>query len=246
MVPNMFKAFLLSVAQLSDRRILSLLLKVVVISLLLLAVFGVGTYFLLAWLFSLMALQDGGFAAAAVATIVTILTVIFLFRVIAIFVLNIFSDDIVDAVEAQHYPERAQLAKPPGHILGLKMGLASVGRAVGYNLLALPIYIALLLTGIGAPIAFFAVNAILIGRDLQDMVAARHEHDPAQSNSAPIQSAWRIGKVTRFGLGLTTALLLAVPFVNFLAPVIGAAMATHLVHRNRDTQQQDRRKQESN
>lgn len=226
----MINALLLSIGQLSDRRIISLLLKVFLISLLLLAIFGVGAYFLLAWLFSLTALDDGGFAAAATAVIITALTAIFLFRVIAIFVLNIFSDDVVDAVEAHHYPDRAEHAKPPGYALGLKMGLASVGRAIGYNLLASPIYIMLLITGVGAPIAFFAVNAILIGRDLQDMVAARHVGDPGQ-----MDAAWRINKATRFGLGLTTALLLAVPIVNFVAPVLAAAMATHLVHMKRKT-----------
>jgi uncharacterized protein involved in cysteine biosynthesis len=225
----MINALCLSIAQLSDRRILSLLLKVFLISLLLLAFFGVGAYFLLSWLFSLTAMDSGGFAAAATAAIITILTAIFLFRIIAIFVLNIFSDDIVDAVEARHYPARAELAKPPGYILGAKMGLASVGRAIGYNLLAAPVYILLLVTGIGAPVAFFAVNAILIGRDLQDMVAARHVDNPAR-----IDDTWRLSKLTRFGLGLATALLLAVPFVNFLAPVLGAAMATHLIHKKRE------------
>lgn len=226
----MINAFLLSISQLSDRRIISLLLKVFLISLLLLAVFGVGAYFLLSWLFSLTALDNDGWAAAAVAVIITALTAIFLFRVIAIFVLNIFSDDVVDAVEALHYPDRAELAKPPGYMLGLKMGLASVGRAIGYNILASPVYIMLLVTGVGAPIAFFAVNAVLIGRDLQDMVAARHVGDPGQ-----MDEVWRINKATRFGLGLTTALLLAVPIVNFVAPVLAAAMATHLVHMKRET-----------
>ncbi|QTD54484.1 EI24 domain-containing protein [Parasphingorhabdus cellanae] len=225
----MINALLLSLGQLSDRRILSLLLKVFLISLLLLAVFGVGAYFLLSWLLSFAAFDGGGFAAAAAAAIITVLTAIFLFRVIAIFVLNIFSDDIVDAVEAQHYPDRAAQAKPPGYALGLKMGLASVGRAIGYNILASPIYIMLLVTGVGAPIAFFAVNAILIGRDLQDMIAARHVDDVAR-----IHDDWRLTKLTRFALGLTTALLLAIPFVNFLAPVLGAAMATHLVHQKRE------------
>jgi CysZ protein len=232
----MIQAFLLSIAQLTDRRIMSLILKILVITLLLMGVFGVGTYFLLDWLLSLTSWEDAGVAAAAAATILTALAVIFLFRVVAIFVLNIFSDDIVDAVEARHYPARAEMAKPPGYMLGVKMGLASVGRAMGYNILALPLYIALLITGVGAPIAFFAVNALLIGRDLQDMVAARHLHDAELPGED-----WRIGKVPRFVLGLITALLLAVPFVNFLAPIIGAAMATHLVHRY-----QQNRTQESN
>jgi uncharacterized protein involved in cysteine biosynthesis len=105
------------------------------------------------------------------------------------------------------------------------MGLASAGRAIGYNLLASPLYVLLLVTGIGVPITFFAVNAILLGRDLQDMVAARHVTDYRN-----LSGEWRLPKIQRFLLGLIAALLLAVPFVNFLAPVLGAAMATHLLH----------------
>jgi uncharacterized protein involved in cysteine biosynthesis len=105
------------------------------------------------------------------------------------------------------------------------MGLASAGRALGYNILAAPLYVLLLVTGVGVPIAFFAINAILLGRDLQDMVAARHVTDYRK-----LSAEWSLPKAQRFLLGLITALLLAIPFVNFLAPVLAAAMATHLVH----------------
>ena len=37
-------------------------------------------------------------------------------------------------------------------------------------------------------------------------------------------------RATRITLGILVALIFLVPFVNFLAPVIGAAMAVHLVH----------------
>jgi len=225
----MIKALLLSLSQLSDPRILLLLLKILVLSLVLFALFGIGAYFGLVAFFAYMAWDQSGFAAATAAAIIAILTAILLFRIVAIFVLNIFSDEVVDAVEARYYPLRAAEAKPLGHWVGLKMGLASAGRAIGYNLLAAPVYIVLLVTGIGAPIAFFAVNAILLGRDLQDMVAVRHADDKGR-----IAGEWQIRKATRFGLGLITALLFVVPFVNFLAPILGAAMATHLVHIRRE------------
>ena len=225
----MFQAFTRSLAQLSDRTILAILLKVILLSLLLFAIFGVAAYFGLVWLFAWLGWNDGGFAAAAAAAIIAVLTGLLLFRIVAIFVLNVFSDDIVDAVERRYYPDRAETAKPPGYALGMKMGIASVGRALGYNLLAAPLYAVLLVTGIGAPIAFFAVNAILLGRDLQDMVAARHIADFRNSDTS-----WTLPKVERFLLGLIAALLLAIPFVNFLAPVLGAAMATHLVHRKKE------------
>ncbi len=227
----MFQAFARSLAQLTDRTILAILLKVVLLTLLLFAIFGVAAYFGLVWLFAWLGWTEGGFAAAAASAIIAILTGLLLFRILAIFVLNIFSDDVVDAVERRYYPGRAETAKPPGHALGIKMGFASVGRALGYNILASPLYAVLLVTGVGAPIAFFSVNAILLGRDLQDMVAARHITDIHNPDAS-----WALPKIERFFLGLIAALLLAIPFVNFLAPVLGAAMATHLVHGKKEKQ----------
>ena len=221
----MIQAFTRALAQLTDRAILAILLKVILLTILLFALFGVAAYFGLLWLFAWLGWTEGGFAAAAAAAIIAILTGLLLFRIVAIFVLNIFSDDIVDAVERRFYPERAETAKPPGYGVGIKMGLASTGRALVYNFLALPVYVLLLVTGVGAPIAFFAINAILLGRDLQDMVAARHVSDYRS-----LSAQWSLPKAQRFVLGLVAVLLLAIPFVNFLAPVLAAAMATHLVH----------------
>ncbi|ATW02527.1 cysteine biosynthesis protein [Sphingopyxis sp. BSNA05] len=221
----MIEAFTRALAQLTDRAILKILLKVILLTLLLFALFGVAAYFGLLWLFAWLGWSDGGFAAAAAAAIIAIMTGVLLFRIVAIFVLNIFSDDIVDAVERRYYPGRAESAKPPGYGAGMRMGLASAARALGYNILAIPLYVLLLVTGVGVPIAFFAINAILLGRDLQDMVAARHASDHQS-----LATEWSLPKAKRFVLGLAAALLLAIPFVNFLAPVLAAAMATHLVH----------------
>lgn len=221
----MLKAFTRSLAQLGDRTIMAILLKVILLTILLFILFGIAAYFGLVWLLAWLGWAGGGFIAATAAAIIAIITGLLLFRIVAIFVLNIFSDDIVDAVERQYYPERAETAKPPGYGVGIKMGLASVGRALGYNILATPLYVLLLVTGIGVPIAFFVVNGLLLGRDLQDMVAARHVSDYRN-----LAEEWSLPKGQRFVLGLIAALLLAVPFVNFLAPVLAAAMATHLVH----------------
>ena len=69
---------------------------------------------------------------------------------------------------------------------------------------------------------FWAVNAWLLGRELVDMVWLRHR--PAPGAPAPV------GKAERFLLGGAIAALFMVPFANLLAPVLGAAAATHLVH----------------
>ena len=107
----------------------------------------------------------------------------------------------------------------------MRVGLRSLGRSLGYNLLALPVALALLVTGIGTVLVFAAVNAVLLGRELTEMAALRHRDD---AGDAPLP-----GFVMRTALGAAVVALLLVPFVNLLAPVLGAAAATHLVHRGR-------------
>ena len=76
-----------------------------------------------------------------------------------------------------------------------------------------------------AALLFWLVNAALVGRELQDMVWLRHRRDA--NDPAPV------GRGERFLLGGAVAALLAVPLVNLLAPILGAAAATHLIHRPR-------------
>ncbi len=105
------------------------------------------------------------------------------------------------------------------------MGAGSAARAILWNVAAIPLYVLLLATGIGTPIGFFAVNAALLGRDLGDMVAARHR---APAELLAFRNATRIPRLL---LGASGTALLLIPFVNLLAPVLGAAMATHVFHR---------------
>lgn len=109
----------------------------------------------------------------------------------------------------------------------MRMGLGSAARFFLVNLVMLPVYVALLVTGVGTAAAFFLVNAWLLGRDLSDMVASRHLFPAAMRD-------WRKANAgKRFLLGLAGTGLFVVPVLNLLAPVLGAAMATHLFHRTR-------------
>lgn len=145
-----------------------------------------------------------------------------LFRAVAMFVIGIFADEIIQDVENRHYPVTAQHAVSIGIWRSLRLSLRSLGRFLGVNLIALPFYILLLPTGIGLAILALLVNAWLLGFDLEAMVRFRH------------LGLMPLSKPQRWGLGLLSAASLTIPIVNFLAPVMSAAMAVHLFHlRNR-------------
>lgn len=69
------------------------------------------------------------------------------------------------------------------------------------------------------------LNAYLLGRDLSDMVEQRHPGLPP------------IPRIDRWLMGLVSALVFVVPFINLLAPVWSAAMAVHMLHGARNTSQ---------
>ena len=73
---------------------------------------------------------------------------------------------------------------------------------------------------------FLLVNAVLLGRELTDMGWLRHRPTP--------DAATPVGSLDRLLLGGAIAGLMAVPFANLLAPVIGPPAGTHLVQISRN------------
>jgi uncharacterized protein involved in cysteine biosynthesis len=214
-------AFALALAQLGDRRVLAVLAKSMALTLLIVVVLAAALWRGTAALVDAYAAgwgELGGIAGAVLAVTGAWL----LFRVVALGVLQFFADDVVRAVELRHYPAAAASARDLPFAEDARNALAGMTRAVLVNLVALPIGLLLLVTGIATAIWFWAVNAWLLGRELQDMVWLRHR--PSADAAPPLSG------LTRFALGGIVAGMLLVPFANLLAPVLGAAMATHLVH----------------
>lgn len=218
------RAILLSIRQLADPQTLRLLLLTSAITLAIFAALGTGLWWLLdtqvmprwfpAW--------NGDFAALAAAAI-GFIALWFLFRSVAMLVIGLFTDAIVESVEEDHFPDAAASAQTVSLAAGLKLGLHSAIRAIGWNLLASPAYILFLATGVGTLALALLVNTILLGRDFEAMVAARHPHAPAMPRKL------------RWALGFFSAAAFLVPVVNLLAPVFGAALAVHLFHTRRDS-----------
>ena len=221
----MLRALFLSLGQLGDPAFLKVLAKSLALTILLFVIAGFGVYWLLIWLFDWFGWgESGGLAAAASAAIIAALSFWLMFRAVAMGVISIFTDEIVDAVERKHYPEKAAVAQPAGYADQIRVGLASAGRAIGWNLLAAPLYLILLVTGVGTIVLFLAINTILLARDLGELIAIRHVPKEQWGD-------WRRetrGK--RMQIGLVAAGLFVIPVANLLAPILSAAMAAHMLH----------------
>jgi len=221
-------SLLLALGQLADPRVIRILLKSLAVSLVLFALVAWGGWYALDALLGWIGLADDTFAGAGTvrelaSLLLALLGLWLAWRIVAMAVVNFFADEVVQAVEARHYPEAAARARDlPVSEQFSTSGRAAL-RALLVNFAVLPIALVLLVTGVGAALLFWAANAVLVGRELQDMVWLRHRQGKA--DPAPV------GRGERWLLGGAVAALLALPLVNLLAPILGAAAATHLIHR---------------
>lgn len=212
-------ALLRALPQIALPGVRAVLWRTLGLTLLLFTALGVLLWLGLRTLFRHMALlPDDGLASAALAALIAMLCAWLLFRAVAIAIVGLHADRIVAAVErASHAPRHAASRAVPA-AEGLRVAIRSALRAIGWNLAAVPLYLVLLATGIGAPLLFLGVNAYLLGRDLAELVEGRHPGLPA----------FTAGE--RWQIGLVSALLFIPPVVNLLAPVWSVAMATHMFH----------------
>ena len=221
------RALALSFAQLRDPALLGVLLRCILATLAIFGLLGIGLVWASQSLLAALGATRSAGMAALLGFALTMLIGWVGFRVVAIAVLQFFADGVVAAVEARHYPESARHMRRISWGEEAQRGVRSALRALGVNALALPIALVGILTGIGPVIVFALANAWLVGRELQDMVWLRHRRSPDE--------AMPLSRASRMLLGGVTTVGLMVPLAGLLAPVIGAAAATHLVHRRIDT-----------
>jgi uncharacterized protein involved in cysteine biosynthesis len=150
----------------------------------------------------------------------TVIVAWFLFPSIVVAVSGIFLDRVVDATEDRLYPGLPPPRQVP-LVESLLGSLRLLGMGVALNLLALPLYFLPVLT---LPL-WLALNGYLVGREYAELVAARRL-TPA------LAARLRRDRRLAFWLsGVVIAAMLAVPFLNLLAPVIGAAFMTQRYQR---------------
>lgn len=217
-----------ALGQLADPVVLRLLFKSIGVTIIAFALVATAGWYAFDGLLGWLGLQDTLFQGAGdlrglASALLALMGLWLVWRIVAMAVIQFYAEDVVHAVEARHYPHAASGARDLSAGQQLRASLGGAGRALIFNLIALPFALALLFTGIGTALLFWLVNALLVGRELQDMVWLRHRHQ--NEGLCPVT------KLERFLLGGVIAAMLAIPFVNFLAPVLGAAGAAHLVHR---------------
>lgn len=215
MIGGVVKSF----AQLTDRRLSDVVIggiasaALIHLGLIALAIWSVGhiTFFDAHW-------ADLGSAVGVVVAVI-VLPGLF-FPALATGVMGLWLDRVADAVEARHYPLSGPIRRQGwGEILS--GSLRFMGAMIVANLVALPFYLLLLLTGFGF-VLFYLVNGYLMAREFYDMVALRHL-DPAQARLVFRQHLLRLWLA---GAGI--AFLFSIPGLNLIGPVVAVAWMTHL------------------
>lgn len=144
----------------------------------------------------------------------------FLFPAAVVAVSGFLLDDVVDRVEAQHYPHLPRAAHLPFMVeVGGALRLAAIVIIV--NLVALPLYIAA--PGLNI-FVYYAINGYLLGREYFDLVANR------RLGVAAARQLRREEPLKPFLAGVVIAFLSTIPLVNLLVPVIASAFMVHVFH----------------
>ena len=158
-----------------------------------------------------------GFIAAIIAGIGLALGLALLIAPVTAIVAGLFLDDVAEAVERTAYP-----LDPPGQpvpaLQSMLLALKFFAVVIVGNLIAL---LLLLVPGINIG-AFFLVNGYLLGREFFEFAALRFR---PEADARELRSK-HAGTV--FLAGLVVAAFLAVPLLNLLTPLFGAAMMVHL------------------
>ena len=158
-----------------------------------------------------------GVIAAIVAGLGLALGLALLIAPVSAVVAGIFLDDIAEAVERDSYPQ-----DPPGTAVPLGQSLVLSVKFFGVVVLGNIIALLLLLVPGVNLIAFFVVNAYLLSREFFQFAAMRFRSE------AEARALRRRHSGTIFLAGFVVAAFLAVPVLNLLTPLFGAAMMMHL------------------
>lgn len=211
-----------AVAQLTDRRVSSVVLWSVLLTLLLYA----GVWATAVWLLDGIEPTDWGWVNRIIEWVsvagVFVLT-LFLFSAFVSLISSFFVERVVSAVEERHYPQLPP-AQDTSIATDVEVSVRFTLLTLLVNLIALPFYIIFLFFPILSLILFYVVNGFLFGREYFELVSLRRL---GKADSKALRKTAR-GRV--FLAGVIVAALSTVPIVNLLVPVVASAFMTHVFH----------------
>ena len=145
---------------------------------------------------------------------------IFLMVPVASIFIGLFLEDVAQAVEDRHYPGLPPV--PRAKLLDSLIESANfMGLLIVVNLLAFILYAFL---GPFIPVAFWAINGFMLGREYFTLVATRRL-GRAGAKALRKQYSGRIWLA-----GTMMAAPLSIPLINLIIPVLGVATFTHIFH----------------
>ena len=210
MLTDLLRAF----SMLREPRVRAVLWIGIALSLLTLAGLAVGVDLLVRWL------SDTGYGwldatFQVLGVLGTVVVAWFLFPGVVVAVSSVFLDRVVDATEERFFPRLPPTVAVPLNA-ALPAALRLFGVTVLLNLLALPIYFVPL---INLP-AWLALNGYLVAREYVELVGLR------RLPHAIVATLRRDNRWTFWMSGVLIAFLLAIPVLNLIAPIVGAAFMT--------------------
>jgi len=220
----MFSGFVKAVGQLGDPRIRGVVIRAVLFSTVIFVALVVtvsltlsgNELFGIAWLDKPIALL-GGSAAFIIGLL--------LFPAIAGLIISFMLEEIARAVEARHYPDLPPAREEPVAEM-LTNAARFAGITIVLNLLVLVFVVPILLITIIfiplIPFVFYALNGYLLGCEYFEFAAGRRLEPPAG------QALRKQYRTRIFLCGILIAVLMTVPFLNWLMPVIAAAYMVHV------------------
>ncbi len=230
-VAELPRILLRALAQLSDARVLGILVTSVLLMLLLTAPFA-AVFLAVAWVIEAVTPASVTLPWLGEVSFLGVLTQGLFSRASWVFwtyvmapvaggIMGLFLENVVAAVERRHYPALPAV-KPRPIASSLFYALRFFALMALVSLAAL---IVSFFSGPLAPVVFVAANGYLIAREYFETAALRRidETRARQLERASLGALWL--------LGCLLALAYTLPFVSLLVPVTGVAAFTHVFHR---------------
>jgi len=220
----MFSGLFLAIEQLDDPRIRGVIIRAVIIS----AVIFVALMVAAGWLLSGLSVFGIGWLDSSVSFLgsgAAFIVGLFLFPAFTGIIISFMLEEIASAVEARHYPGLpAARPEPMMEMVGNAVRFAGV--AVFLNLVVFILVVPIMLITIVLipfiPFVFYALNGYLLGREYFEFAAVR------RLDLANGRALRRRYKIRIFMCGIAIAVLMTIPFVNWLMPVVAAAYMVHV------------------